>query len=74
MYYTERERGHSFYACSDYKPEIARLMPIDSVQPLPPNPLLEEEAEGVKIPEAIKAADAKLVSSRHSNCVLNKAI
>lgn len=47
MYYTDPSTGASFYACADNRaPELVNQIPADSDVALPPNPSLDDIAEG----------------------------
>ena len=48
LYYTDAKNGQSYYDCmdADYRINSTAYFPIDSDEPLPPNPLLEEHAHG----------------------------
>jgi hypothetical protein len=44
MYYTDAKIGTSYQICTDQCSRVPTLFPLDSDEPLPPNPLLEEHA------------------------------
>ena len=44
MYYTDAKIGTSYQICTDQCSRAPTLFPLDSDEPLPPNPLLEEHA------------------------------
>uniref|UniRef100_A0A0P5MV37 Peptidyl-glycine alpha-amidating monooxygenase n=2 Tax=Daphnia magna TaxID=35525 RepID=A0A0P5MV37_9CRUS len=44
MYYTDAKSGTAYQICTDQCNQRPSLFPIDSDEPLPPNPLLEEHA------------------------------
>lgn len=47
MYYTDREQGSETGGCwSESFPAVTQNLPADSDVPLPPNPELEEHAQG----------------------------
>lgn len=44
MYYTDAKIGSSYQICTEQCNREPSLFPLDSDEPLPPNPLLEEHA------------------------------
>ncbi|CAH1796518.1 unnamed protein product [Owenia fusiformis] len=47
MYYTDAEKGSAFYSCGENNlPDLVKKIPDGNDTPLPPNPLLDEQATG----------------------------
>ena len=47
MYYTDRNKGtESAFCAQEMYPDITANLPLDSDEPLPSNPMLEEQTQG----------------------------
>lgn len=71
MYYTDPSTGTSFYACAGNEaPELVNQIPAGSDVTLPPNPSLDDMAEGISYEG--KPVDLVVDTLSHSNSSLSR--